>query len=62
MSSLGLVAIGRNEGDRLRQCLQSVRDTVETVVYVDSGSTDGSVEMARSLGVEVVELNLDLPF
>lgn len=62
MSSLGLVAIGRNEGDRLSQCLQSVRDRVETLVYVDSGSTDGSVEMARSLGVEVVELDLDIPF
>jgi len=62
LSRLGLVAIGRNEGDRLRQCLQSGRDRVATVVYVDSGSTDGSVEMARSLGVEVVELNLDLPF
>ena len=32
------------------------------MVYVDSGSTDGSVEMARSLGVEVVELNLSIPF
>ncbi|MEC4806950.1 MAG: glycosyltransferase [Jaaginema sp. PMC 1079.18] len=62
MSSLGLVAIGRNEGDRLRQCLQSVRDAADTVVYVDSGSTDGSLEMARSLGVTVVELDLNLPF
>ena len=32
------------------------------VVYVDSGSTDGSVELARSLGAEVVELDLSVPF
>ena len=58
----GLVAIGRNEGERLRQCLLSVVGKVERIVYVDSGSTDGSVEMARSLGVDVVELDLSIPF
>jgi len=62
LSQIGLVAIGRNEGDRLRQCLQSVLGSIDRMVYVDSGSTDGSVEMARSLGVEVVELNLSIPF
>lgn len=65
MSSLeqvGLVAIGRNEGDRLRQCLKSVVGKVPHIVYVDSGSTDGSVEFARSLGVQVVSLDLSIPF
>lgn len=31
-------------------------------VYVDSGSTDGSLDVARSLGVDVVELDLSTPF
>ena len=62
MNSIGLVAIGRNEGQRLRQCLLSVLGKVDLIVYVDSGSTDGSVELARSLGVDVVELNLSIPF
>lgn len=62
LPQVGLVAIGRNEGDRLRRCLQSVVGVVDRVVYVDSGSTDGSVEMAKSLGVEVVELDLSIPF
>lgn len=52
---LGLVVIGRNEGERLARCLMSVR-TVPNRVYVDSGSTDGSVEFARESGVSVVEL------
>lgn len=60
--SVGLVAIGRNEGDRLRKCLMSVVGRAGKVVYVDSGSTDGSVETARSLGVEVVELDMATPF
>lgn len=60
--SAGVVVIGRNEGDRLRKCLSSVIGITGTVVYVDSGSTDGSVDMARTLGVAVVELNMSIPF
>ena len=52
---LGVVVIGRNEGMRLARCLASVR-SVPVRVYVDSGSTDGSVELARGEGVTVVEL------
>ncbi len=59
---LGAVAIGRNEGERLRRCLVSLIERVEHTVYVDSGSTDGSVELARSLGVAVVALDLSVPF
>lgn len=56
------MAIGRNEGDRLRKCLMSVVGLAGKVVYVDSGSTDGSVDMARALGVAVVELDMSVPF
>ncbi len=61
LAALGAVAIGRNEGERLRCCLASLRGAA-AVVYVDSGSTDGSVEWARGQGIEVVDLNRDLPF
>lgn len=61
-ASVGIVAIGRNEGARLEACLESVEGQVGAVVYVDSGSTDGSVEMARARGVEVVELDMSEPF
>lgn len=62
LPGVGVVAIGRNEGERLRLCLESVVGRVAAVVYVDSGSTDGSVELAHSLGVEVVALDLSTPF
>ncbi len=39
---LGVVVIGRNEGERLRRCLESVLGATPGVVYVDSGSSDGS--------------------
>ena len=61
-ASVGVVAIGRNEGERLRRCLEAVGGAADRIVYVDSGSTDGSVELARALGADVVELDPRTPF
>jgi GT2 family glycosyltransferase len=60
--SLGIVAIGRNEGERLRACLSSLPISSVPVVYVDSGSSDGSVELAPGMGVDVVALDMSIPF
>ncbi len=62
MQQVGVVVIGRNEGNRLQESLLSVVGENRTVVYVDSGSTDDSVRLAESLGVSVVELDLSIPF
>ncbi len=61
---LGIVAIGRNEGARLERCLASLAALVGRVplVYVDSGSTDGSPALARAAGAHVVELSPERPF
>jgi GT2 family glycosyltransferase len=57
----GAVAIGRNEGERLRRCLKSLSPAA-AIVYVDSGSTDGSAQRARGEGVEVIDLDMSVPF
>jgi glycosyltransferase involved in cell wall biosynthesis len=57
-----VVAIGRNEGERLQRCLSSMADNLGQVVYVDSGSSDGSVAMSRALGVTAIELDMSTPF
>ena len=62
MIETGIVTIGRNEGERLKRCLASVLSSGFPVVYVDSKSTDGSVSLARSMGAEVVELDMSTPF
>lgn len=62
IQSLGVIIIGRNEGDRLRRCLDSVIDKVTHIVYVDSASTDGSVELAQGYGVDVLKLDPSKPF
>ena len=56
------VVIGRNEGERLGLGLRSVQAAGLPLVYVDSGSSDGSVTLATSLGVPVVELDPSSPF
>src|SRR5262245_36367760 len=58
---VGAVAIGRNEGDRLKHCIRSL-SSAGVVVYVDSGSADGSAQWARENGAEVVALDPNLPF
>ena len=60
--TIAAIAIGRNEGERLRRCLTSLRQHVGSLVYVDSGSTDSSVAFARSIGAQIVELDPSLPF
>src|SRR3982751_2376145 len=59
---VGAVVIGRNEGSRLADCLQSVLAQTRLVVYADSGSTDGSCAVAKELGVPVISLSPDRPF
>ena len=60
--AIGVVVIGRNEGERLERCLRSLHSQVGATVYVDSGSTDGSVALARALGAMVCELDMARPF
>lgn len=57
LGRLGIVAIGRNEGNRLRLCLQSIAEFEVPTIYVDSNSSDDSVEVARSHGVDVWQLD-----
>lgn len=59
---VGAVVIGRNEGARLVACLASLQGVAGRVVYVDSGSTDGSLAAAEAAGAAVVALDPARPF
>jgi tetratricopeptide (TPR) repeat protein len=50
---LGLCMIVKNEERALARCLESVRNWVGEIVIVDTGSTDGTVGIAESLGARV---------
>lgn len=61
-SRLAVVAIGRNEGDRFRLCAESVTQQADRFVYVDSGSSDNSIEVAKANGAKIVTLDTSIPF
>jgi len=56
-ATLSVVIIGRNEGERLERCILSAQGIVDwnamELLYVDSGSTDGSPERAAQLGASM---------
>lgn len=63
--AISVVVIGRNEGQRLARCLESIRlvrgfdgESIE-IIYVDSASIDGSPELAASYGAEVIVVHAE---
>lgn len=59
---VGAVIIGRNEGQRLIVGMDAALAQVDYVIYVDSGSNDGSPEAARAAGAAVIDLDMSQPF
>jgi len=53
---ISLCLIARNEERLLAGCLESVQGVVDEIVLVDTGSTDRTMEIARSFGAKVFEL------
>ena len=63
---LSIVVIGKDEGERLRRCFDSVRrmrppEGGSELIYVDSRSADNSIEVARTAGAQVVTLDIPRP-
>lgn len=63
---LTVVVIGLNAAATLEGCLASVKEAAARiggarVLYVDGGSRDGSTEIARRAGVELIQLVTDRP-
>ncbi len=50
---LSVVVLTRNEEKHIRDCLASVRECADELLVLDSGSTDGTVEIAREMGARV---------
>lgn len=64
--AISIVVIGRNEGQRLLDCLNSIRSmSIRNfsceIIYVDSASTDGSADRAAALGARVIQVRPDRP-
>lgn len=53
--SISLCLIAKNEEPNLGRCLASVRDLVDEIIVVDTGSADRSKEIAQDFGARVLE-------
>ncbi len=56
MTSLSLCMIVKNEEDCLSRCLNSVKDIVDEIIIVDTGSTDSTIDIAKSFDSKVFEI------
>ena len=53
--TLSLCMIVKDEQEMLPRCLAAVREAVDEIVVVDTGSSDATIEIARSFGARVIE-------
>ena len=51
--TLSLCMIVKNEEDNIGQCLQSIRPVVDEIIVVDTGSTDRTMDIAKTFGARV---------
>ncbi|MBK7104468.1 MAG: glycosyltransferase [Ignavibacteriae bacterium] len=57
MSTISLSMIVKNEEKYLRECLESVKDLVDEIVIVDTGSTDKTLEIAKQFSSKIFHFN-----
>lgn len=53
MLTLSLSMIVKNEEKHLARCLSSVKDVVDEIIIVDTGSTDKTIEIAESFNAKI---------
>lgn len=53
MNDITAIILAKNEEVNIERCIKSIKDWVDRVVVVDSGSTDKTVELAEGLGAEI---------
>ncbi len=55
MVTISLCMIVKNEEEHLGKCLDCLKDIVDEMIVVDTGSTDGTVEIAKEKGAKVYD-------
>lgn len=49
------IILTKNEESNIRKCIDSIHSFVDRIVVVDSYSTDGTIQIAQSLGAEIYQ-------
>ena len=55
MKDISLFIIAKNEGDKLKACIESGKNLCSEVIVCDSGSTDDTAKVAEEMGAKVVQ-------
>ena len=53
MNDITVIVLTKNEESNIKRCLESVRDWVDRIIVVDSGSSDRTVDIASGLGADI---------
>lgn len=59
---ISLCIICKDEEERIARCINSVKDVIDEIVVVDTGSTDQTIEIAQSLGARIFEIKWENNF
>lgn len=51
---ISAVIISKNEVDRIGDCIESLKTLTDDIIVMDSGSTDGTQELCKSLGAQLI--------
>lgn len=54
-AKLTIIIPCKNERENIRACVESAQRVADEVLVADSGSTDGTLEIARRLGCRIIE-------
>lgn len=54
MADITAIILTKNEEVNIEKCIRSIQPIVKRIVVVDSGSTDGTVRIARQLGADIL--------
>ena len=53
MTDMTIIILTKDEEVNIRRCIESIKGLAKRIVVVDSGSTDKTIEIARSLGADI---------
>ena len=55
MNDITAIILTKNEEANIERCINSIKNVVDRICVVDSGSTDRTIELAKELGAEIYE-------
>lgn len=57
MAKISAVIIARNEENNIERCIKSLQGVADEILVVDTGSADRTINLAMSLGAEVLAID-----